>query len=57
MHARRRGALLSACGRRLSATLRWTRYPDQVTCTRCRDAIGLDSPEERLLRRIFGESP
>lgn len=55
VHARRPGALLSACGRRLSKTLRWTRNEQEVTCQRCRCAIGLDSAEERLLRSIFGE--
>lgn len=55
VHARRPGALLSCCGRRLSATLRWSRCPQLVTCQRCIDALGLDDPESRLLRRLFPE--
>lgn len=56
VHYREPGALrlLSACGRKLTATLRLSPHPQQVTCCSCMTAMGWDGgPEARLMRAIF----
>jgi hypothetical protein len=52
---RPRPPVATACGRKVSATLRQSSYREQVTCQRCIDAMGWDSAEARLMRSIFPE--